>query len=335
MAMEMQFKATFPGALWASPLYLENGPHGKGVFFVVTTSNNVYAFDATTGALAWMHNLGSSPTANGGSPTCGSIHPLGILGTPVIDPAGTTLYVAGAIGTTSIMRHEVHALSITDGSEKTGWPVNASLATSGSITFDTVHENQRGALSLIGTTLYVPYGGHIGDCGNYHGWVIGIDTTNPTNRGALGDGGVERIWAPGGTHRRQRGFASTEPRARLGRLRHRAAGRSSGSPARHLVGDAVLPVPLARDGHADADMTPARFHVSSLRPVEMVIQVSKDGHLYIPDAANWQPGRIQVDFRCRACDVDSTTRPKARRQGRIMRRPTLVQLSAGAAAAWK
>ena len=33
---------------------------------------------------------------------------------------------------------------------------NASTATSGSITFDTVHENQRGALSLVGKTLYVP-----------------------------------------------------------------------------------------------------------------------------------------------------------------------------------
>ena len=47
--------------MWASPLYLENGPGGKGVFFAVTTGNDVFALDETTGAMVWMHNIGSSP----------------------------------------------------------------------------------------------------------------------------------------------------------------------------------------------------------------------------------------------------------------------------------
>ena len=50
MALDTDFKADFTGAMWASPLYLENGPGGKGVFFAVTTGNDVFALDETTGA---------------------------------------------------------------------------------------------------------------------------------------------------------------------------------------------------------------------------------------------------------------------------------------------
>jgi len=49
----------------ASPLYLENGPGGKGVFFVETIANDVFAFDETTGAVVWQRNIGPSPTGNG------------------------------------------------------------------------------------------------------------------------------------------------------------------------------------------------------------------------------------------------------------------------------
>ena len=36
-------------------------------------------------------------------------------------------------------------------------------------------QNQRGGLTLMNGTLYVPYGGYNGDCGNYHGVVVGVD----------------------------------------------------------------------------------------------------------------------------------------------------------------
>jgi hypothetical protein len=297
MAPDASFAATFPTAsgeaMWASPLYLQNGPAGKGVFFAVTTQNNVYALDETSGAQVWMHNIGSSPTANGGSPTCGNIHPLGILSTPVIDAGRRTIYVAGAIGTNSIMSHEIHALSVDDGTEKSGWPVNASTATSGSITFDTVHENQRGALSLVGTTLYVPYGGHIGDCGNYHGWVIGVDTTNPTNRGAWATGGIaEGIWAAGGMASDGNGvFASTgnrEPSSDSSAhqdseevVRVTGLGTLSGTP--------FYPSRWHAMDMQDADMSsnnPVYVELAGATPSKMVVQISKDGHLYVLDAAN-------------------------------------------------
>jgi hypothetical protein len=82
------FTANFTGTMYASPLYLQNGPGGKGVFFAVTTGNDVYALDETTGAVVWMHNIGSSPADSGAG--CGGIHPIGIESTPVIDAASRT-----------------------------------------------------------------------------------------------------------------------------------------------------------------------------------------------------------------------------------------------------
>src|SRR6185369_2848047 len=36
MKLDTDFHADFTGAMYASPLYLEDGPGGKGVFFAVT-----------------------------------------------------------------------------------------------------------------------------------------------------------------------------------------------------------------------------------------------------------------------------------------------------------
>src|SRR4029450_8699392 len=65
--------------------------------------------------------------------------------------------------------------------------------------FNSYIENQRGALALINGIVYVPYSGHWGDCGVYHGWVVGIQINNPSNvmawaTDAVGGG----IWGHGG-----------------------------------------------------------------------------------------------------------------------------------------
>jgi len=52
---------------------------------------------------------------------------------------------------------------------------------------------------LASDRLYVPYGGHYGECGDYHGWVVGLRLDQPAAFGAwrtLGSKGG--IWAPGG-----------------------------------------------------------------------------------------------------------------------------------------
>ena len=60
-------------------------------------------------------------------------------------------------------------------------------------------QNQRGALALLNGTLYIPYGGFGGDCGVYHGWVVGIATQDPSQVSAWATRAVRAgIWGPGG-----------------------------------------------------------------------------------------------------------------------------------------
>jgi len=177
---DASFAATLTGQVYAQPLWVEQGPNGKEAFIVATESNHVTAIDAT-GAVIWDKTFGNA--ASGGLP-CGNIATagatLGITGTPVVDEAARTIYFDAMTNTGgNTNRHLIHAISLDDGSEKSGgWPIDVTTAVSG---FDSPHQNQRGALALVGGTLYVPYGGHYGDCLEYYGWVVGVNVASPTN----------------------------------------------------------------------------------------------------------------------------------------------------------
>jgi hypothetical protein len=300
MTFDTGFQATFTGAMFASPLYLENGPGGRGIFFAVTTGNDVFALDETTGAVVWTHNIGPSPTASGAG--CGNISPIGILSTPVIDAGARTIYVAGAVGSgAKIERHEVHALSVDDGSERAGWPVDVSTLTAPSadggapLPFMPSPENQRSALSLVRGILYVAYGGHVGDCGPYHGWVVAINTKKPTEAGAWATGGQgEGIWAAGGMASDGDGvFAST--------------GNNTAGAATHLDSEEIVritglgtlerasgsnhfyPTTWYSMDRADADFAsnnPMFLPVPGATPSSYVMALSKDGHMYLLDSGN-------------------------------------------------
>src|SRR5207244_9012584 len=72
-------------------------------------------------------------------------------------------------------RHRIFALSLKDGAPLPGWPIDvADVLRTKSESFDSRVQNQRGALTILNGTLYVPYGGFYGDCGDYHGWVVGV-----------------------------------------------------------------------------------------------------------------------------------------------------------------
>ena len=58
-----------------------------------------------------------------------------------------------------------------------GWPVDVNAVVPG---FTSSVQGERAALSIVGNILYVPYGGHAGDCGTYHGWLVGIQINDPT-----------------------------------------------------------------------------------------------------------------------------------------------------------
>ncbi|GAC1570657.1 MAG: hypothetical protein NVS3B20_02350 [Polyangiales bacterium] len=191
------FLANISGPTYAQPLYLDD-PSGNDVVFAATEQDTVYALDAATGAILWQSSLGT-PVSRTDLP-CGNIDPVGITGTPVIDASSRTLFVNAMTNDGGVIKHLIYALSIDDGSTRTGWPVEVGAsATSNGVTFDAAVQNQRGALLIVGSTLYVPYGGHFGDCGDYRGWVVAVPLSDPSSltawaTRAKGAG----IWAPGG-----------------------------------------------------------------------------------------------------------------------------------------
>jgi hypothetical protein len=115
----------------------------------------------------------------------------------VIDEQRGTLYLDAAVMHANRPRHEIFALSLADGSAEPGWPVDVAAALGGR--FDASVQNQRGALALFKGKLLVPFGGHFGDCGNYHGFVVGVSLDEPgkvTGFSTRASGGG--IWAQGG-----------------------------------------------------------------------------------------------------------------------------------------
>ncbi len=197
---DTSFNATLTGQVYAQPLYVQNGPGGAAAIFAVTEQNAVVAVDAATGAQLWQRDL--DPPANRSQLPCGNISPyVGITSTPAIDLASRTIYVAANTNDgTSAPRHKIYALSIDDGSTLDGWPVDVAASVSfGGMPFQSTPQHQRGALLLLNGYLYVPYGGHYGDCGVYHGWVVAVPVADPSNPVAFAtDARGGGIWAPAG-----------------------------------------------------------------------------------------------------------------------------------------
>ncbi|HTX00238.1 MAG TPA: PQQ-binding-like beta-propeller repeat protein [Acidimicrobiales bacterium] len=169
---------TLDGAVFGEPLV--DGP----TVYVATEGDTIYALAATTGKVLWKVQTGtpvslsivdSAPTLGSG---CGDIDPLGITGTPVIDPTSNELFAAeetlvpGAASWQHV-RHFLVAVSLT--THKELWhrdidPPRPNTADS----YYIPAEQQRPAVTLAGGMLYVPLGGLDGDCGQYHGYVEAI-----------------------------------------------------------------------------------------------------------------------------------------------------------------
>ena len=196
--LEQSFHPTISGHLYAQPLYWRGPRPAAGQLVVATEDDNVYAIDAGSGDEIWVRSLGRPAPLS--TLPCGNIDPLGITGTPVIDEATEAIYVDAMVADAAGPHHRVFALSLKDGSPLPGWPVDVAetLAAHGQ-RFEPRYQNQRGALSILAGRVYVPYGGHYGDCGDYRGWVVGIGLRDPrdiVSWSTRGQGGG--IWAPGG-----------------------------------------------------------------------------------------------------------------------------------------
>ncbi|MBV8359891.1 MAG: hypothetical protein JO189_18430 [Deltaproteobacteria bacterium] len=166
---------------------------------LVATENNVVdALDAGTGKLIWQRSL--APPVPLSMLPCGNIDPLGITGTPVIDRLKGAIYFDSMVLTRMGPQHLVFGLSVANGQILPGFPMNVQQALAGlGLHFTPAYQNQRGALLIMQNTLYIPYGGQFGDCGSYHGWVVGIglDSTHPVTAWSTQASGGG-IWSPGG-----------------------------------------------------------------------------------------------------------------------------------------
>lgn len=288
------FHAEIAGPVYAQPLYWRIPGSAKALLLVATEQNLVYALDAQTGATAWKTSLG--PPVPRSSRPCGNIDPLGITGTPVIDERSQAMYldamVTGQSG--AAPKHLIFALSLKDGSVLPGWPIDveATLRASGKA-FNSVAQNQRGALTAVGGTVYVPYGGHFGDCGDYRGWVVAASLSPPHavhswSTRARGGG----VWAPGGL-------------SADGRSIYVVTGNTFGART-WSDGEAVirLGLDLSFSGRSEDFFAPSNWHqldaedadlggtdpllvsLPGATPSELVLALGKDGNAYLLDRQN-------------------------------------------------
>ena len=195
-----KFTFTVDSYLFAQPLYIGGigMPDGlvHNLVIAASTHATVYAFDADGSSTTALWSVSLLPTgerypvaADYGS--CSNPPEAGIVGTPVIDRAGETIYlVTKTINTSSsVFTQRLHALSLIDGSERAGSPVvisptftgSGAGSTSGAIAFNGQRQLNRSALMLTanadGTrTVWIAFASHC-DIANYHGIIVGADAS--------------------------------------------------------------------------------------------------------------------------------------------------------------
>jgi len=287
------FHADVDGAVYAQPLYWRGG-NTKALLVVATEQNFVYALDAQTGATAWKTSLGS-PVPRASLP-CGNIDPLGITGTPVIDERTQTVYLDAMVKGKSAdaPKHQLFALSLKDGAVLAGWPIDVeSVLQANGKSFDSSVQNQRGALTIVGDTVYVPYGGHYGDCGDFRGWVVAVSLQSPhavrswstraRGGGAWATGGViadhQGVYVATGNTIGTRTWGDGEAVIHLG-----PDLSFSGKPEDYFA------PPNWHDLDArDADLggsNPLLLTLPGATPAELVLALGKDGNAYLLNRRN-------------------------------------------------
>jgi hypothetical protein len=150
-------------------------------------------------------------------------------------------------------------------------------------------QNQRGALALVGDRVYVPYGGHDGDCGDYHGWVVAVNVQHPdqvASWATRAQGGG--IWAPSG-------IATDGARAIVATGNtFNASEFADGEAVMALTMDGTQSHLVTQDYWAasnwsqldDEDLDvggtgPLIVDVPSATPAKLIVALGKDGYAYL------------------------------------------------------
>lgn len=177
--------AKLDAAIYASPLVLRDAP---GPLVIAATENNSLYALRNNGSVVWRRHIGTP--VDGGTLPCGNINPTGMTGTPAYDASSGLVFVVAFL---TGHHHELVAVDARTGAVAWTKPVDPPGS-------HPEVEQQRAALLVSGGRVWVAYGGLDGDCGPYHGYLVGVATNGqgslliyqvPSSREA-------GIWTPAG-----------------------------------------------------------------------------------------------------------------------------------------
>jgi polyvinyl alcohol dehydrogenase (cytochrome) len=257
--------ATVDGQVYAQPLII-----GSDVI-IATENDTVYALSRSSGTVLWSRHLATPVTS--GLP-CGNINPSGITATPVADIATRRLWVV-TFTSRPTYHHTLWELDAKTGRAVASRPIDASGS-------DPRAQQERGALALLGSRVYIPFGGLFGDCSDYRGRVVAAPTSGHGSELSFSTPDRQSgIWAPAGA-------------AVRGGSLYVATG--NGSPA-DRIGDSDSVLRLSPRLAVLGRFTPANFKSLSqndtdlgsaapaLLPHGLVFQVGKQGVGYVINGA--------------------------------------------------
>jgi len=198
----------------AQPLYVPNvniSGSAHDVVYVETQADSVYAIDAESGTQLWWVNftnpgqgIVTAQTRNKTLP-CGNGYGYeqeGIVGTPVIDPDNSTMYLVAKTVVNGTVEHNLHALDITTGNDRPGSPVQiVAQTTYGSkvTNFNSLHQKNRPGLLLLNGTIYLAFGSN-GCNDDNSGWLLSYDESTLAQLAIFNtspDHGLTSIWQTG------------------------------------------------------------------------------------------------------------------------------------------
>lgn len=273
--------------LWNQPLVV-----GSRVY-AATVGDDVYALEAATGQIVW-HASAGTPVPSTALP-CGDVKPtVGIVGTPVIDPATGVLYAVADTWNGSQAQHVLEGFRISNGEKVLSTVVDPPGSDPKAIL-------QRTALNLSGSNVVFGYGGNDGDCSDYKGAVVSVPESGAapsywqvpiaapsTSGGAVWSTGGPAVDAAGNV------IASTgnpdPPSGQEATTYDYSDSVVELNPALGLTGF-FKPPTWQRDSNADLDLSSA---APELLPGGLVFQAGKTGTGYLIDESTLSSGAAEV-----------------------------------------
>jgi outer membrane protein assembly factor BamB len=273
--LTQQYTDVVDGAIIAEPLVatvnITVGPTQgtQSVVFVATQHDSLYAFNATTGQLAW-HTSFLTPSEMTLPLSEQAFQGSGIVGTPAIELSTNSIYLVSSecyvVGNVTHYTKTLHAIDMSNGTERAGSPAviadtgyvgNTAVSFAGPVVrgrgagsvrgrihFNVLREMQRPGLTIDGNNLVFGFGSAFGVAPYYHGWILAFNKSSLQPTGVFNDtpnGHNGGIWNDGNPIQvDSQGFLYTA----TGNGTFDAKLNARGFPSRGDFGDTVLKLAL-------------------------------------------------------------------------------------------